>query len=289
MRQETSQQELHRMNRFRSQNSRDSESFRLKAAHEAKMKDVMEALSDPETRRSQHEQNLASMEARGIPVVGRDKRSFEEIMEEKYQKQGKSWKNCGEEISKKCRLELDRSTRIEETEEGGEENSIKVLAGVVLLVAKKLSSESSELHRIVEMLGGSVSMTLTPSVTHFVFKGRANDLTKEFRLAKHQNCQIVSPDWVYFCRDEKDRVEESTFPHTFNPRMKLNLSQDSSSVSVSRPRPAKAKMVLGERIEEEEKETEETVSGPVGEEEAVETELASLTSLLGNINNTPVS
>ena len=48
-------------------------------------------------------------------------------------------------------------------------------------------------------------------------------------------------------------------------------------------------MVLGERIEEEEKETEETVSGPGGEEEAVETELASLTSLLGNINNTPVS
>ena len=288
-RQETSQQEMYRMNRFRSQNPRDSESFRLKTAHQAKMKETMEKLSDPELRRSQHEENVAAMEARGIPVVGRDKRSFEEIMEEKYQKQGKSWKSCGEEISKKARLELERSRRSEETEVSGEEAS-KVLSGVVLLVARKLSSESPELHRIVERLGGTVSQSLDPSVTHFVFKGRPNDLTKEFRLAKQQACHIVSPDWVYFCRDEMERVEESTFPHTFNPKMKLNLSQDRSSFSVPRPRHVKAKLVLGEKIEEEE-EKDETVADldpPGGEVTEMETELENLNSLLGSIDSTPV-
>ena len=112
----------------------------------------------------------------------------------------------------------------------------------------------------------------------------------KFRQAKEQGCKIVSPDWVYFCRDEMERVEESTFPHTFNPKMKLNLSQDRSSFSVPRPRHVKAKLVLGEKIEEEE-EKDETVADPDppgGEVTEMETELENLNSLLGSIDSTPV-
>ena len=297
-RQELSQEDRYKMERFRNQNSQDSESFKLKAAQDTEMKDSMERLSDPETVTARHQEHLSRLEARGIPIVG--KRSFEEIMEEKYQKQGRSWKNCAEEISKKARLELERSTRSQEEE--GEERS-QVLAGVILLVAKKLHSQSGDLHRIVESLGGSISWSLSPSVTHFVFQGRTNDLTKEFRLAKEQGCKIVSPDWVYFCRDEQERVAESTFPHTFNPKMKLNLTQDSPlSVSkLSRPRPAKPKMNIEEKIEEEQRDLEDSVLAEDPEEvtaghkvedpevNEMTTELASLTSLLGNVNQTPVS
>ena len=291
-RKELSQGDLYKMERFRNQNSQDLESFKLKAAQDTEMKDSTET--------ARHEEHLRRLEAKGIPIVGKNKRTFDEIMEDKYQKQGRSWKNCAEDISKKARLELDRSTRSQEEE--GEERS-QVLAGVVLLVAKKLHSQSGDLHRIVESLGGSISWSLAPSVTHFVFQGRNNDLTKEFRLAKAQRCKIVSPDWVYFCRDEQERVEESTFPHTFNPKMKLNLTQDSSlSVSkLSRPRTAKPKMSIEEKIEEEQKDLDDSVLAEDPEEVSaahkvedpevneMTTELASLSSLLGNVNQTPVS
>ena len=291
-RQELSQQDIYKMERFRNQKPQDSESFKLKAAKDVEMKEMLDQFPDQDTLKARHENNL---EARGIPLVGRDKRSFDELMEEKYKKQGKSWKNCGEEISKKARLELDRSARCEEEQEG----SAQVLAGVVLLVAKKLSAQSSELHRVVKSLGGAVAMTLSPSVTHFVFQGRPKDLNKEFRQAKQQNCKIVSPDWVYFCRDENDRVEESTFPHTFNPRMKLDLSVDSSSMSISKmskQRLIKPKTNLGEKIEEVQEGLDDTVAAeaPASAEDDMEdlevkemtTELAGLTSLLGN--QTPV-
>ena len=80
------------------------------------------------------------------PGQGRTKRLFDD--------RAGSRKNCGEELSKKARLELDRPRRVEE---GGQEEPSQVLAGVVLLVAKKLSSRSSELHGVVESLGGTIS------------------------------------------------------------------------------------------------------------------------------------
>ena len=153
-------------------------------------------------------------------ISGTDKRPFAEVTKEKYQKMG------GQEVSKKARLNLDRSRR---SEVAGQGEPSHVLAGVVLLVAKKLGSRSSELHKIVERLGGTISWSLAPSVTHFVFQGKANDLTKEFKQAKQQGCKIVSPDWVYKCRDENKKVSEFNFPHTFNPRMKLNMIHDNTN------------------------------------------------------------
>ena len=192
-------------------------------------------------------------------------------LDEKYQEKekGRSWKNCGEELSKKARLELDRPRR---SEEGGQGEPSQALVGVVLLVAKKLSCRSSELHKIVESLGGKISWSLVPSVTHFVFQGKTNDFTKEFKQAKQQGCKIISPDWLYKCRDENDKVSESLFPHNFNPRMKLNMTTDSSdtnrtvdktikTMSTNKSKPVHKRkptpsLNFEEKMEEEEKEVE---------------------------------
>ena len=250
--------------------------------------------------------NRDALENQGTSSTERDKRPFDDLREEKHQKMGRSWKNCGEELSKKARLELDSSRR---SEEAGQGEPSQVLAGVVLCVAKKLSSRSSELHKILESLGGEISWSLAPSVTHFVFQGKTNDLSKEFKQAKQQGCKIISPDWLYMCRDENDHVSESLFRHTFNPRMKLNLTCDSTKTNttinvMSTTKPTRTNKIKPKAIPlpelamedkmEVEEELDDTVAPPVPardveEVKEISTELAGLSSLLGNINQTPVS
>ena len=65
----------------------------------------------------------------------------------------------------------------------------------------------SELHEIVSSLGGEFRHSYCPEVTHVVFVGKANDATKEFRVAKTDKKLIVAPDWVFMCQNEKKRVE----------------------------------------------------------------------------------
>ena len=213
--------------------------------------------------------------------VKRKKRSTEESKEEKHKS------------SKKARLELERSTKTEARKAG--EKTGGALAGVVLMVAKKLSSESPELHKIVERLGGKTSLTLGPSVTHFVFRGRPHDLSKELRRAKQQNCLIVSPDWVYSCRDQNTRVDESAFPHTLNPKMKLNLSPDKT---VSRPPSTEPnKSQLEDKVNDSD-DYDEDEDGTVTDKENLEDgrkdseegtqDLAVLNNLLGSIDKSTV-
>ena len=99
-----------------------------------------------------------------------------------------------------------------------------MLEGVVVYVAKKLAATAGEMHMVVEELGGKFQWKYDQEVTHFVFQGKSNDLTKEFRVAKEEGKFVVCPDWVYMCRDERSRVQEEAFPHSFNPRMKLDIS-----------------------------------------------------------------
>jgi len=228
---ELSELEKQQLDKFRNQKKDDLPFFKHKSAQQEAWEKAMDNISDPKAAASRHEEFLDSLEARGVPVIGRDERTFDEIMEEKLAKQGKSWRNIGEEVSARARRELGG--------EGGSEKvevECNVLEGVVLMVAKKLSNKAQDLHRIVVALGGEVAWQFSNKVTHFVFHGKLNDLTKEFRIAKDAGCRIVSPDWVYMCRDERERVQESTFPHTFNPRLKLDMTDTSKMSTNSRTR-----------------------------------------------------
>ena len=49
--------------------------------------------SDPERRKAIHEKWADEMEAKGIPVLSRSDKTFDDLMEEKMAKMGKSWKN----------------------------------------------------------------------------------------------------------------------------------------------------------------------------------------------------
>ena len=301
-RQELSEIEINQMERFRNQ---DPEAFlRSKSAKLNSLKDVEGKLNDVELTKKKHEEYLDNLEARGVPVVARDKRSFEEIMEEKYQKQGKSWKNIGDHVSKKARLELDSSAR---AEEGGAES--RVLAGVVVAVARKLQAQAEEVHQCVEQLGGAAAWSLTDAVTHLVFLGRANDLSKEYRRARELGCHVVAPDWVFMCRDEGERIPESTFPHTYNPKKKLELTQDTTlptprsartlksaaKPKLAAPAPPLETVESMDTVEEEARaadstELDDTVAPPTDTmkvTEAVMENMAEINDLLGSVNGTP--
>jgi topoisomerase (DNA) II binding protein 1 len=205
----------------------------------------------------------------------------------------------GEEVSGRAKMEL-------EGEGGGEEGEgeCKVLEGVVLMVAKKLLNISQDLHRVVVDLGGEVAWQFSARVTHFVFQGKQNDLTKEFRVAKDGGCSIVSPDWLYMCRDERERVQESTFPHTFNPRLKLDMTE-TSSMSSTRTRTRntskshKSKVIQQQQIDEtnmEEEDTpdmtaDDTTPPPTDTMKVtaeVSADLAVMENMLDSVSDTPV-
>ena len=53
-----------------------------------------------------------------------------------------------------------------------------------------------------------INQYIPADVTHLVFVGKLNDLTKEFRTARDDKKQIVSPEWIKMCNEEKRHVEE---------------------------------------------------------------------------------
>ena len=91
-------------------------------------------------------------------------------------------------------------------------------------VTKKCEKLRADIFEKVEKLGGQWRMNYGLEVTHVVFVGKNNDLTREFRTARDDGKSIVSPEWINMCFDENRQVEEVLFPHTYNPKMSLNMS-----------------------------------------------------------------
>ena len=153
--------------------------------------------SDPERRKAIHEKWADDMEARGIPVLGRSDKTFDDLMEEKMAKMGRSWKNM------KRSNDGSPAKRQRREEESA---ASKVLEGVNVYVTKKCAVEQEDIATAVTSLGAAVSCGYNADeVTHVVFVGRQNDTAKEFRQAKKDGKTIVCPAWAYMCRDEGRR------------------------------------------------------------------------------------
>ncbi|XP_070586677.1 DNA topoisomerase 2-binding protein 1-like isoform X2 [Erythrolamprus reginae] len=62
------------------------------------------------------------------------------------------------------------------------------------------------------------------TVTHFIYQGRQNDNNREYKSAKERGIYIVSQHWILESAQEYKRLAESLYPHTYNPKMNLNIS-----------------------------------------------------------------
>ncbi|KAM6281921.1 DNA topoisomerase 2-binding protein 1 isoform 1-T2 [Porphyrio hochstetteri] len=104
------------------------------------------------------------------------------------------------------------------------EEEPKPLADVVIYVSKKLSKKQSELNGVAASLGADYRWCFDETVTHFIYKGGHNDNNKEYKSVKERGIHIVSEHWLLECAQEYKRLPESLFPHTYNPKMSLDIS-----------------------------------------------------------------
>ncbi|XP_072268414.1 DNA topoisomerase 2-binding protein 1 [Pyxicephalus adspersus] len=101
----------------------------------------------------------------------------------------------------------------------------RILSDVVICVSKKLSKKQGELNAAAASLGAEYRWCFDESVTHFIYQGKQNDTNREFKSVKERNgIHIVSEHWLLACAEEQRRVPESFYPHTYNPKMSLDIS-----------------------------------------------------------------
>ncbi|XP_014645004.1 PREDICTED: DNA topoisomerase 2-binding protein 1 isoform X2 [Ceratotherium simum simum] len=108
--------------------------------------------------------------------------------------------------------------------EKGQEEAPKPLHKVVVCVSKKLSKKQSELNGIAASLGADYRWSFDETVTHFIYQGRPNDTNREYKSVKERGVHIVSEHWLFECAQEYKHLPESLYPHTYNPKMSLDIS-----------------------------------------------------------------
>lgn len=94
-----------------------------------------------------------------------------------------------------------------------------------LYIVRKIAQVNPDLERLVVEMGGQCAEILDSDVTHVIFQGKNRVSSKEFRLAREMNKIIVSTEWIYICKSEGRRVDEDAFPHTYNPKTSLTMSE----------------------------------------------------------------
>ncbi|XP_066206563.1 DNA topoisomerase 2-binding protein 1 isoform X1 [Saccopteryx leptura] len=104
------------------------------------------------------------------------------------------------------------------------EDAPKPLHKVVVYVSKKLSKRQSELSGVAASLGADYRWNFDETVTHFIYQGRQNDTNREYKSAKERGIHIVSEHWLLECAQEYKHLPESLYPHTYNPKMSLDIS-----------------------------------------------------------------
>ncbi|XP_053115689.1 DNA topoisomerase 2-binding protein 1 [Hemicordylus capensis] len=104
------------------------------------------------------------------------------------------------------------------------EEELKPLTDVVVCVSKKLSKKQSELNAIAASLGADYRWCFDETVTHFIYQGKQNDSNREYKSAKERGIHIVSEHWLLESAQEYKRLPEALYPHTYNPKMSLDIS-----------------------------------------------------------------
>ncbi|XP_008579355.1 PREDICTED: DNA topoisomerase 2-binding protein 1 [Galeopterus variegatus] len=108
--------------------------------------------------------------------------------------------------------------------QSGKEEAPKPLQKMVVCVSKKLSKKQSELNGIAASLGADYRWSFDETVTHFIYQGRPNDTNREYKSVKERGVHIVSEYWLLDCAQEYKHLPESLYPHTYNPKMSLDIS-----------------------------------------------------------------
>ncbi|XP_063778445.1 DNA topoisomerase 2-binding protein 1 [Pseudophryne corroboree] len=151
------------------------------------------------------------------------------------------------------------SPQLKATEQKQVDEEPRVLSDVVICVSKKLSKRQGELNGIAASLGAEYRWCFDESVTHFVYQGRQTDTNREFKSVKERSgIYIVSDHWLLACAEEQRLVPESLYPHTYNPKMSLDISavQDGTQNSRKLSKSTTFKHVENNELQDEDDQVE---------------------------------
>ncbi|XP_078282739.1 DNA topoisomerase 2-binding protein 1 isoform X2 [Rhinoraja longicauda] len=117
----------------------------------------------------------------------------------------------------------------------------EILADVMICVSKKLGGRQGDLNAIAASLGADYRWSYEEMVTHYIYQGKQNDTSREYKSIKEKGVHIVSEHWLLACADEQRKVPECLYPHTYNPNMSLDMSAVHETKVSSRRCPSEAR------------------------------------------------
>ncbi|KAJ2632787.1 protein kinase activating protein dpb11 [Coemansia sp. RSA 1290] len=113
-----------------------------------------------------------------------------------------------------------------------------VLEGAVIALSTRLQHRRIELVELALQLGCRALARLDPQqATHLIHQtSREHETVRDCRIAAKAGIVVVSPWWLYACRDAGRRIPEAEFPSTFHPERQLRLIPVASAALSQEPR-----------------------------------------------------
>ncbi|KAJ2236153.1 protein kinase activating protein dpb11, partial [Coemansia sp. RSA 455] len=112
-----------------------------------------------------------------------------------------------------------------------------VLEGAVIAISSRLLCRREELTELAQRLGCRVLPRFdVKEATHLVHQSnRERETLRDYQLALQNKIHVVSPWWLYECRDTMTAVAEDNFPYTFNRDRRLMLVSTSQAPPKQQP------------------------------------------------------
>ncbi|ORX68672.1 hypothetical protein DL89DRAFT_258520 [Linderina pennispora] len=107
----------------------------------------------------------------------------------------------------------------------GDRSLNHILDGVVIALTTRLYHRRNELTGIATELGCRMLPRFDPTTTtHLVHQStRENETLRDYKTATQHGINVVSPWWLYACRDMRERVREREYPYIYQPERRLRL------------------------------------------------------------------
>ncbi|KAJ2343310.1 protein kinase activating protein dpb11, partial [Coemansia sp. RSA 2673] len=113
-----------------------------------------------------------------------------------------------------------------------------VLEGAIIAISSRLLCRREELTELAQRLGCRVLPRFdVKEATHLVHQSnRERETLRDYQLALQNKIHVVSPWWLYECRDTMTAVAEDNFPYTFNRDRRLMLVSTSQAPPKQQPK-----------------------------------------------------
>ncbi|KAF9994726.1 DNA topoisomerase 2-binding protein 1 [Entomortierella chlamydospora] len=111
------------------------------------------------------------------------------------------------------------------------------LENLVICIPSRVTGDHREMQDLVTEMGARLLTSYDSSASHLVHRGKATtEAKRDLRAAKRDNIFIVSPDWLYKCKESRIRVDERDYPETYDGKH-LTLNTTTTILRTPQERP----------------------------------------------------